>query len=169
MKPITTEITETITVKGIIDEDFINYKSPSMTIMFPYCTFKCEINEGVNCHNSSLANEPNIKIAIKDIYKRYASNPITEAIVCQGLEPFDSWQELNGLLFHFKIHESCHDMFVIYTGYTKDEIMDKVSYIQAMYSNVIIKYGRFIPNNKKHFDETLGVYLSSDNQYAERI
>ena len=28
-------------IKGLISEDFVNYKKPAMTIMFPYCTFKC--------------------------------------------------------------------------------------------------------------------------------
>ena len=27
-------------VKGIIDEDFVNYKKPSMVIEFPYCDLK---------------------------------------------------------------------------------------------------------------------------------
>ena len=29
-------------IKGIIDEDFLNYKKPSMVIAFPHCSFKCE-------------------------------------------------------------------------------------------------------------------------------
>lgn len=169
MKPFITEITEYLNVKGIVDEDFVNYKVPSMTIMFPYCDFKCEIEGSDYCHNSALINEPNIKVSIKDVYRRYINNPISESIVCQGLEPFDSWADLNGLLFHFRIHEACFDPFVIYTGYTKEEIAEKIGYIQKMYSNVIIKFGRFIPNNKKHFDDVLGVMLASDNQYGEKI
>lgn len=163
------EISEIIIVKGIVDEDFVNYKVPSMTIMFPYCDFKCEIDGSDYCHNSSLVKEPNIKVSIKDIYRRYYNNPITEAVVCQGLEPFDSWIELNGLLFHFRIHEACFDTIVIYTGYNREEIADKIEYIQTMYSNIIIKFGRYIHGHKKHYDETLGVMLSSDNQYAEQV
>ncbi len=166
MRPI---ISGEVTVKGIIDEDFVNYKVPSMTIMFPTCDFKCELNGSNYCHNSLLIHEPDIRISCAEIYKRYISNPISEAVVCQGLEPFDSWEELNGLLFHFRIHEACFDPFVIYTGYNKDEITEIINYIQKMYSNVIIKFGRFIPNHKKHFDDVLGVMLASDNQYAERI
>ena len=168
-KPIITEITESVTVKGIVDEDFVNYKVPSMTIMFPNCDFKCETDGSNYCQNSSLVNEPNIIVSIGDLYRRYSNNPISEAIVCQGLEPFDSWQELNGLLFHFRIHEGCFDTFVIYTGYEKEEIADKVEYIQHMYSNVIIKFGRFVPNNEKHFDDVIGVMLASNNQYGEKI
>jgi len=32
--------------------------------------------------------------------------------------------------------------------------------------NIIIKFGRFIPDQKSHMDETLGVELASPNQYA---
>ena len=168
-EPIINQISEYITLKGILDEDFVNYKVPSMTIMFPYCDFKCEVNGSNFCQNSSLIKVTNVNIYINDLYKRYKSNPITRAIVCQGLEPFDSWQELNSLLFHFRIHEACLDPIVIYTGYYKDEIKDKIDFIQTMYSNVIVKFGRFIPNQEKHFDEVLGVYLASDNQYAEEL
>jgi len=37
------------------------------------------------------------------------------------------------------------------------------------FDNIIIKYGRFIPGQEKHYDEILGVYLASNNQYAERL
>lgn len=164
MKHQITSLNHSITVKGIIDEDFVNYRVPSMTIMLPYCSFKCE-----GCHNVSLANEDNIKIPIQDVYKRYINNPISEAVVLQGLEPFDSWEEVNSLLFHFRIHEACLDDIVIYTGYNKEEIADKVDYIRTMYSNIIIKYGRYLPDHKPHYDDVLGVNLASDNQYAERI
>lgn len=169
MSETITQISEYVVVKGIVDEDFVNYKVPSMTIMFPKCTFKCEVDGSNYCHNSSLVKEQDIKISVSDLYNRYSNNPISESIVCQGLEPFDSWRELNGLLFHFRIHESCFDTFVIYTGYTEEEIADKIIYIQRMYSNVIVKFGRFIPNQESHLDEILGVALTSDNQYAKKI
>ena len=88
-----------MTIKGIIDEDFVNYKKPAMVIEFPYCDFKCdkECGEPI-CQNSSLVNEPNINISYEDIIKRYLANPITEAIVCQGLEPFDSMFDVISLI-----------------------------------------------------------------------
>ena len=155
-----------INLIGIIDEDFVNYRVPSMTLMFPYCTFKCGKE---NCQNYGLIHEKVIPISIEDLYKRYKSNPISEAIVLQGLEPFDSWSDLDDLLFHFRIHESCFDDIVIYTGYNKDEIADKVDYISRMYSNIIIKYGRYISGQEPHLDKVLNVNLASDNQYAEKI
>jgi hypothetical protein len=35
--------------------------------------------------------------------------------------------------------------------------------------NIIIKYGRYIPNQASHYDNVLGVYLASNNQFAEKI
>ena len=82
--------------------------------------------------------------------------------------PFDSAEDLFSFieLFRYKIH----DDIVIYTGYTKDELEEKGILTKLKkYDNIIIKYGRFIPNQEPHFDEVLGVKLASDNQYAERI
>ena len=150
-------------IKGLISEDFINYKKPAMTIMFPCCTFKCGMEY---CQNSPLYKSENIDLNIPDIVCRYLSNPITEAMVMQGLEPFDSWDDLISLIDCLRV--SCDDYIVIYTGYNKNEITDKVE-ILSKYKNIIIKFGRYIPDQKNHFDEILGVYLASDNQYAEKI
>ena len=155
-----------IKLVGIIDEDFVNYKVPSMVLMFPHCSFKCGLDY---CQNSALTRDEIINIGISDVCRRYINNPITEAIVCQGLEPFDSWEELYNLIWTLRIHFDCHDDIVIYTGYNKDEIMDKIEELQTLASNIIVKFGRFIPHQKPHFDDTLGVNLASDNQYAERI
>lgn len=150
-------------IKGLISEDFINYKKPSMTIMFPHCTFKC--SEEL-CQNSPLAKQESIFLEIDDIVTRYINNPITESIVMQGLEPFDSWNDLLELIA--KIRDFTDDDIVIYTGYNKDEIENKVC-ILSKYKNIIIKYGRYIPNQENHYDDVLGVYLASNNQYAEKI
>ena len=151
-------------IKGLISEDFVNYKKPAMTIMFPHCNgFKCGAEY---CQNSPLSKAEDIEMDIADIVIRYLNNPITESVVMQGLEPFDSWDDLIG--FVKQLRESCDDDIVIYTGYYKEEIADKIS-VLSKYKNIIIKYGRYIPNQEKHYDEVLGVYLASSNQYAERI
>ena len=78
-------------IKGLIDEDFINYKLCNMFILFPHCTFKCEKECGIKCcQNSPLAKAPAIEIEIDKIVNRYLSNPISKSIVFGGLEPFDS-------------------------------------------------------------------------------
>ena len=150
-------------IKGLISEDFVNYKKTAMTIMFPYCTFKCGTEY---CQNSPLSKAEDIEIDITNIVIRYLNNPITESVVMQGLEPFDSWDDLIG--FVKQLRESCDDDIVIYTGYNKEEIADKIALL-SKYKNIIIKFGRFIPNQEKHYDEVLGVYLASNNQHAEKI
>ena len=150
-------------IKGLISEDFVNYKKPAMTIMFPYCTFKCGTEY---CQNSPLSKAEDIEMDISNIVIRYLNNPITESVVMQGLEPFDSWNDLIG--FVKQLRESCDDDIVIYTGYYKEEIADKITLL-SKYKNIVIKYGRYIPRQEKHYDDVLGVYLASSNQYAERI
>ena len=150
-------------IKGLITEDFVNYKKASMTIIFPYCTFKCGEDY---CQNSPLTKSPIIEISINDLVNRYINNPITEAVVMQGLEPFDSWSDLKE--FVKKLREYNNDDIIIYTGYNKDEVIKYIKEL-SVYPNIIIKFGRYVPNQEKHYDDVLGVYLASNNQYAERI
>jgi hypothetical protein len=160
---------KTITLKGIIDEDFVNYKVPSMTLMFPKCSLKCDKECGQPiCQNSSLLHEANITVNIDKLIDRYLNNPITEAVCFQGMEPMDSWKELQEYVYRFRVKKHCEDPIVIYTGYNKYEILDKLTQL-AFYKNIIVKYGRYIPGQSSHYDEILGVYLASDNQYAEML
>lgn len=131
--------------------------------MHSYCTFKC--GEGY-CQNSELAKAPIIEMNINNLVDRYINNPITEAVVMQGLEPFDSWNDLKS--FIHELREYCNDDIVIYTGYNKNEIIEKINEL-SKYTNIIVKFGRYIPNQEKHFDDLLGVYLASNNQYAEKV
>lgn len=155
-------------IKEIKDEDFINYKKPSMFIGFPTCSWKCEKECGVRCcQNGALASMKNFDISVRDISDRYLSNLITSAIVCGGLEPLDSFVDLQELILSIR-ESGCLDDIVIYTGYNPQEIDNKISILKK-YKNIIIKFGRFIPNQNPHFDEVLGVNLASDNQYAVKI
>ena len=154
-------------VKDIVETDMINYKDISMFIIFPTCSFKCDKECGMQvCQNSALALSPNIKIDELQIVNKYLSNPLTNAIVFGGLEPFDSWEDLSYLITYFRYYTD--DDIVIYTGYNPDEIKEQINALKH-YKNIIIKFGRFIPNQPHHYDEILGVELSSPNQYAERI
>jgi hypothetical protein len=157
-------------VKGLLDEDFVNYKKPSMVIMFPTCSFKCDKECGMQvCQNSTLAAAPGIEISYENIVNRYLENHITSAVVFAGLEPFDSVLDVVALIKNFR-DKGCNDDIIIYTGYTEQEVSSiiRLSNIKQ-YSPIIIKYGRFIPNSNSHFDETLGVILKSENQYAKEI
>ena len=154
-------------IKGLVDEDFTNYKKPSMFIIFSSCTFKCDKEAGCSiCQNSGLANEPDIDISAIEIVSRYVKNPITKAIVFGGLEPWDSQFDMEQLSMEFRKYTN--DNIIIYTGYTEEELKNKISEINC-YNNIIIKFGRFVPNQEKHYDEVLGVELASPNQYARRI
>lgn len=154
-------------IKGILEEDFVNYKKPSMFISFPSCTWKCEKECGKKvCQNGTLATTPNINIGVKTIVNKYINNPITKSIVCGGLEPFDTFDDLLQLIAYLRV--STDDDIVIYTGYYKEEIADKIPLL-SKYKNIVIKYGRYIPGQKEHYDDVLGIFLISDNQYAERI
>ena len=133
-----------------------------MFLLFPKCSMKC----GKRCQNAALLQERTIDVRIDDIVERYMNNPITHAVICAGMEPFDSWDDLQDLVVAFRC--KCNDEFVIYTGYNKDEIQNQIEWLKQ-FSNIIIKYGRYIPNNEPHYDEVLGVYLASPNQVAEQI
>lgn len=138
-----------------------------MFIIFPYCSFKCDKEAGTQvCQNMALAKEPIIDYPVENIVENYLNNPITSSIVLGGLEPFDSEEELFKLVA--AVRKKTNDDIVIYTGYNKSEIKDKINRLKK-FKNIIVKFGRFIPNRESRYDEILGVTLSSDNQYAEKI
>ena len=159
----------TITIKEIRDEDFTSYKKPSMVIGFSRCSWKCEKMCGMRvCQNGALAQAPDRIIGVKTIVNRYINNPITSAIIMAGLEPFDSEEDLMSIISYLRV--VTQDDIVIYTGYTKEEIQNREIYKYLLNAkNIIIKFGRFIPNQQPHYDDVLGVKLASDNQYAEVI
>lgn len=168
---------------SIIDEDFINYKKRSMFIGMPFCSGKCDIDNGtVICQNDPLKDSKLIDISTDDLIKRYLDNDITEAIVFGGREPFDSPFDLTSFIDTLRTRYNCDDDCVIYTGYDKDELLGNAhkdypgvnyeklaaAYKQLKnYKNIIIKYGRYIPNSEPVDDPVLGVRLASKNQYAE--
>ena len=158
-------------IKGLKDEDFVNYKKPSMFIIMPFCSFKCDKENSCNlCQNSHLAQESTLNISIRDLIKRYLDNHITKAIVFGGLEPFDTPEELDRFIKILRWGYHCDDDIVIYTGYTEEELKDRTVYkIISSYNNIIVKFGRFRPNQMPHYDEVLGVNLASDNQYAKKV
>ena len=154
---------------NLIEEDFTNYKKPSLFLGFPKCSGKCnKLNGKIVCQNEALRNAEKVEISAEEIVKRYINNNITEALVCGGLEPFDSFDDLLELISAFR--KVTNDDIVIYTGFTENEIKNSLWYPQLLqYPNIIIKYGRYLEGHKPHFDSTLEVYLASNNQYARPI
>ena len=165
-------------VKGIEAENFENYKDPALFIAFPRCSFKCDKEaKCAVCQNSALSLSEDIEVKISTLVDLYMENPITKAIVCGGLEPFDSFDDLHCLIINLRYRTP--DPIIIYTGYTEEEIsamkymIEEVKYsfldILKVYENIVIKFGRFIPNQDKHYDNLLGIELASPNQYAKVI
>ena len=159
-------------VKGIIHEDFVNYKKPSMFINTSKCSFKCDRECGKPvCQNSALANSPTHNIMDAEIIEAYKNNKITKAIVIGGLEPFDTPDELKGFIWGARLR-GVDDDIVIYTGYTEEESKEMVAELYRgieNLNNIIIKFGRYIPDSTSRYDEVLGVTLASNNQYAKKI
>lgn len=154
-------------IKDIVVEDFVNYHKASMFIITAFCSFKCDKESGkMVCQNSSLAHQPTLTIDDEHIISMYTSNPITEALCFGGLEPLDQFDEVVALISRFR--KVSNDPIIIYTGYTEDEVASKMA-VLAAFSNIIIKFGRFIPDQPHHIDPLLGVELASPNQYAKRL
>ena len=162
-------ISDVIEVKGVIWEDLVNYKKIGTTLMFPKCSFKCDKECGEQvCQNWELAAAPSQTVHINGFMRLYKSNPITEAIILQGLEPFDSLIDVYTVAAALEDFNITDDL-VIYTGYNRDEIASHLKPLYSIPGHLIIKWGRYIPGQKSHYDPVLGVYLSSDNQYGEQL
>lgn len=158
-------------LNAIVDEDFSNYKLPCMFLGTTKCTFKCCTEQNLpitNCQNSENIFHKSIDISNENLYERYAQNPISSAIVLGGLEPMDTFEELISFVVYMRITKQDLSDIVIYTGYNEDEVKKQIDRLKD-FPNIIVKFGRYIPYQKKHYDEILGVYLISNNQYAKRI
>ena len=164
-------ITDTIEVKGIIWEDLINYKKISTTLMFPHCTMKCNKECGADvCQNKALAAAKVEPLLLDPFMRLYMSNTLTEALVLQGFEPLDDPISVFTVATAFRDY-CCHDDLVIYTGYYPYESPARIipDVANTIPGNLIVKWGRYIPNQEPHYDSVLGVKLASDNQYGELI
>ena len=151
----------------LIDYDIVNYKKPNMFIGFPCCTFKCNKDAGkIVCQNYELRNAETIDVSKEEIVKIYLDNELTSAIVFGGLEPFDSFDDMCELIDEFRKYTN--DDIVIYSGYEENEIKEKTDYLGEKYTNIIVKFGRFVPNRKKHMDSLLGVKLYEE-QYSKLL
>jgi len=155
----------------ILDEDFNNYKKPAMFIGTISCGGKCCEEAGIPicvCQNDAWRNKKPHESPNSEIIERYLSNKLTSAIVFGGLEPFEQTDELLSFIDDMRFRYGCTDDIVIYTGYYPHELQHEIEQLKK-YRNIIIKFGRYVPNSESVFDEVLGVKLASDNQYGERI
>lgn len=156
-------------IKGIVEEDFSNYKKPSMLIATARCNMKCNVLNGCNiCQNNPLLYKPDIQVSNQRLINIYLNNGLTEAIVFGGLDPCDQFAELISFISDFR--QVSNDPIIIYTGYTKEELqLTGQLNMLKVYGGIIVKFGRYMMGCEPHYDELLGVKLASPNQYAERI
>ena len=160
-----------IDVMSLNEADTVNNKNITFTIMSGIsCTFKCCKNNPCLCQNYETRNYKSVKCNIDDLIERYEKQDISHSITFQGsLEVLDNLKQLLWFIYYFR--KKHNDDIYIWTGYTEEECEDLIYLIKEkmQFPNIIIKFGRFIPNQKPHYDEVLGVNLISDNQYAKRI
>ena len=138
-------------IKTIVDEDFVNYKVPSMYIGTAFCDGKCCREAGIPlsvCQNDAWRSSATIAMDDDIIIQRYLSNDITKALCFAGLEPFEQFGELLDLVSKLRTEYHCNDTVVIYTGYNLTEIASKVAALKK-FDNIVIKFGRYIPNQPK--------------------
>lgn len=158
-------ISKKVKVLDILDIDFVNYKEPTMNIAVGIsCTFKCGKEL---CQNQPLCKIKPKEIEIEKILNLYNEQQITKSITLQGLEPLDNLGDVLTIIREFR--KISNDKVIIWTGYTEEEISDLIQYLKMNFTNIIIKVGRYIPNQISHRDEILGVNLASNNQYAIEI
>ena len=156
-------------IKYFINQDIVNYKKVSMFIGTSFCDFKCckQIGEDIClCQNSQISKSEWVQVPNDNIINQYLNNPLSESIVFGGLQPMLQFEEVYDIIS--KLRKHVDDVIVIYTGYYKEQIEDKIERLKQ-FKNIIVKFGRFIPNGEKHYDQILGVYLANKQQYAEKI
>lgn len=156
-------------LKFIKDEDFVNYKKAAMFLGTVSCSFKCCTEQGLPisiCQNEPWCSQPVQIIENNVVINRYFENPLTSAIVLGGLEPFEQFDEILHFVSDFR--KRANDDIVVYSGFYPEEISSQIEQLKQ-FPNIIIKFGRYIPNRPSRYDEVLGVTLVSDNQFAKKI
>ena len=158
---------------NLIEEDFVNYRKPGMFLGFPYCSGKCNTPGCIVCQNEELRHVPErdlIDISAEEILNRYAKNPIPKCLIFGGLEPFDSFNDMCNIIHAYSEHEPSmqkgYPEVIIYTGFYPHEIAIPLNRLTKYSVDLIVKFGRFIPNRPSYYDQILGVKLASDNQFA---
>lgn len=158
-------------MRGVVAEDFCNYKLPSMFISTAFCDWKCCTEQGVDigvCQNAPLATQEIMDAPVEVLYNLYHNNDITKAVVLGGLEPILQADEILDLIRYFRLKgENCP--FVIYTGYYPDEIQSDIMEELRALGNVIVKFGRYIQDSNPRYDSVLGITLASENQFAREL
>jgi len=133
------------------------------------CDFKCLKEQNLDlsiCQNSHLTDNPTKQIGVPELIDIFNNNLLSDCVVFAGMEPMLQFEEIYNFIRHFR--ESNNDDIVLFTGYYPDEIEDKIERLKE-FSNIVVKFGRFIENSSDVYDKTLGISLASKNQFAKKI
>ena len=149
----------------VVTDNVTDYKKTSLFLVFPYCSGKC----GEECQNKNLRKKKIKEFNNKDIITLYQSLNTHNAVVCGGLEPLDSFEELKQLIEDFAKFSSIKPVdFVIYTGYdnlTNFDLLQAWKNYAEPGSELIIKQGKYDINHKIPWhSKLLGVDLATSNQ-----
>ena len=118
------------------------------------------------CQNSPLAKTPTKEIDVEKIVEDYLKNELTSAIVFGGLEWMDQFFESIECIEAFR--KKTNDDIIVYTGYDKTEIEEHLMILKK-YKNIIVKFGRYIPNQKTHYDKVLRSTISFEQSTWRKI
>lgn len=75
-------------LKGVVMEDFVNYKKPSLFLITSQCDWKCCKELGIDisiCQNEPMAKQETKDVSAESIYNAYINNDITKAIILADL------------------------------------------------------------------------------------
>lgn len=167
------KLDDRIDILDINSADFINNGKGTFSIALgTTCSFKCclELNLPASiCQNNNCINNPKVITTIKKLIDLYLNQNMIKSLTFNGLEVLDNLRLLLWFIYYFR--QQSQDNIIIWTGYTEEECKDLIYLIKEKmkWENIIIKFGRYIPNQKFHYDEILGINLVSDNQYSKKI
>lgn len=154
-----------------IREVFGDYKKTSLLLSVKTCDYKCCIEGNFNiniCHNYHLDSNEEKEISPQYIWNKVNSNPLIQGVIFAGKEPMLDIYFEDMLKVIKEIRENSNIDIVIFTGYYEKEIPNKIEELKK-YKNIVVKFGRYIPNRNSIFSDVLGTTLASDNQYAVKI
>ena len=142
-------------------EVYNDYKEVGILLASPVCHNNCK-----NCQNSHLKNrEPNT-YCVEDLINEIKNNKFVKSVIFGGLDCFDSFDET--LNFISKFREISNEDIVLYTGKTENMLIDKLNILKK-YENIYVKFGEYLENSEKIFDEIGGIWLASSNQYFKKL
>jgi uncharacterized radical SAM superfamily protein len=145
-----------------IRETFVDYKKTGLYVSGSRCDLKCK-----ECFNENLKHSPTIKInPIQFVEDYIIKNQVIESVIFSGLNWFDKFEDLIQLVNCIRVKSDID--IVIYTGYKESEVLNEIDMLKEN-KNIIVKFGRFIPNQEPIWDELGGIYLANKGQYFKKI